>query len=95
MIYTIKVSEDRRSQAVTRSEEILELAERIKPILAGKDPHIQEAVLAELLSIWLAGHVVAGNEELTIVLHSELLAMHTRLVRKLAVINAGIMARKS
>lgn len=76
---------------MTRSEEILELAERIKPILAGKEAHIQGAVLAELLSIWLAGHVVAGNKEQTIALRSELLAMHFGLVLELTEVNAGII----
>ncbi len=37
----------RRSQAIV---------ERIRPILAGKDPAIVSAALGDLLAMWLAGH---------------------------------------
>jgi hypothetical protein len=32
------------------------LANRIKPLLAGHSPFVQGAALAELVSLWLAGH---------------------------------------
>jgi hypothetical protein len=35
---------------------VLRIAEQIKPHLAGQGAAVQGAVLAELLSIWLAGH---------------------------------------
>jgi hypothetical protein len=76
---------------VRRSEEVLELAARIKPLLAGKDPLTQSAVLAELLSIWLAGHLVLGNEEQTSELRAQLLAAHCELVLDLTRINARII----
>ena len=49
------------------------LVTQIKPILAGHDPAVQGAVLADLLSIWIAGHH-AG--ERTKELHSDLIFQH-------------------
>jgi hypothetical protein len=71
------------------SEEVLALADRIKPILANRRPEVQSAVLAELLSIWLAGHHVAGDEKETQALREELLTNHCALVRKLTKVNAA------
>lgn len=34
----------------------------IKPILAGNEPEVQGAVLADLLAIWLAGHAPPVRE---------------------------------
>jgi hypothetical protein len=68
-------------------EEVLKIAALIKPLLAGKEPQVQSAVLAELLSIWLAGHFVEGDAEQTRELRSELLANHCMLVRQLVMVN--------
>jgi hypothetical protein len=32
------------------------IVEQVKPLLAGHDPAVQGAALADLLSLWLAGH---------------------------------------
>jgi hypothetical protein len=58
--------------------EVLRIAELVKPILAGREPEIQGAVLAELLSLWLAGHYQGGQR-----LIDNLLALHVEHVRKL------------
>ena len=68
---------------MTDVEQTLELAERIKPILAGHEPYVQSAVLAELLSVWLAGWFVADSKEKTRRLRRELLDRHIKLVWKL------------
>jgi hypothetical protein len=47
----------------------------IKPLLAGQEPAIQGAALAELLAIFLAGHHPAAREEIR--------AMHISAVRDL------------
>lgn len=39
-----------------RVEQILAVADRIKPMLHGLGPDVQGAVLCELLSYWVAGH---------------------------------------
>ena len=64
------------------------LAAEIKPLLAGAGGPVQGAVLAELLAMWLAGHVnlhdPADNK-----LREELLAEHLRHVRALVPIMEG------
>lgn len=72
----------------TRAEETLQIAERIKPLLAGHPPEIQGAVLAELTSLWLAG--VQGAPEL----REALLTMHIGMVRKLTPINVALLAKR-
>lgn len=38
-----------------QAEEAVALAKRIAPLLAGKDPAVQSAVLADLTATWLVG----------------------------------------
>jgi hypothetical protein len=47
----------------------------IKPLLAGHEPAIQGAALAELLALWLAGHHPA--------IRGEILALHVSAVGQL------------
>jgi hypothetical protein len=75
--------------AITR--EIARTVERIGPILAGRPPEIQGAILADLLAMWLAGHHCAGDEYLTQQLREGLLAEHCTAVRQLVEINAHIL----
>lgn len=42
----------------------LDLAEKIKPILGGRGPEVQGAVLAELVSLWAVGHHPAIREQI-------------------------------
>lgn len=51
------------------------LVERIKPLLAGKPPELQGAVLAELLAMFIAGHHPD--------LRSKILALHFRATMNL------------
>ena len=62
-------------------EAFVDMVERIKPILAGNDPGVQGAVLAELLSLWLAGH---SPPEVRV----DLLKMHIETVCELTKLNA-------
>lgn len=62
---------------------VLEIAERVKPELAGKHPAIQGAVLADLLATWLAGHPSEVREEL--------LQVHLANVRTLVPVNEAII----
>jgi hypothetical protein len=62
-------------------EEALAVADRIKPILAGLHPSLQGAALAELLSIWIAGHV-ADTDKATCKLRKEMLDLHIAQVRE-------------
>lgn len=68
---------------VKESQHVLDIAKEIAPHLAGKPPELQGAVLAELLSMWLAGHQPAIREEM--------LARHIEHVRPLITVNAAII----
>lgn len=52
------------------------ISKRLQPLLKGRSPNVQSAVLADLLSIWLAGHWPPDARE-------QLLADHIKLVRDL------------
>jgi hypothetical protein len=65
----------------------LNLAERIKPLLAGLHPSVQGVALAELMAIWLHGHFVPGDEAETAKLQARLLEHQIKFVRKLLEIN--------
>jgi hypothetical protein len=48
------------SKMADRSEE---LVESIRPLLAGQGPVVQGAALADLVSMWIAGHNPASRDE--------------------------------
>jgi len=60
-----------------------DLVERISPLLAGKGSAAQGAALADLLAIWLTGHIVIGDRAETRKLRAELLSSHLTAVRQL------------
>jgi len=62
----------------------------ISPLLRGFPPEIQGAVLADLVSMWLAGHMGPGAPEL----REELLAGHIELVRELIPVNEKIILER-
>jgi len=78
----------------TREEEIYGLVEKIKPLLAHRDPLVQSGVLAELLSMWLCGFHVIGDVEATGRIRGELLTNHCELVRELTVVNGEMLWRE-
>lgn len=55
---------------------VQKISRQMMPFLIGKGAAVQSAVLADLLSIWLAGHWPPEERE-------EMLAEHINLVRKL------------
>lgn len=59
------------------------LAARIAPLLAGREPEVQGAVLADLLAIWLSGHRVEGDPRAEAELREGILALHIAAVREL------------
>lgn len=62
--------------------------EKIAPILAGLPGPIQGAALADLLSMWLAGHTIANSAAMTDRLREEILQMHMEAVRELVPVSA-------
>jgi hypothetical protein len=73
------------------AQEILELVEKIKPLLAHNEPQVQSAALAELLSIWLAGFHIPDDPEATEQLRAELLGRHCELVKELMAVNSKML----
>lgn len=59
------------------------IRDAIRPMLAGRDPSVQGAAMADLLAMWLAGHAPALREEL--------LDEHLKVVRELIVVNEHLM----
>lgn len=60
------------------------LVDRIRPILAHRNPAIQSAALADLLALYIAGHqATEGDKNALDELREEVLAMHMQLVRDL------------
>jgi hypothetical protein len=64
-----------------------ELCEKIAPLLAGNDPAVQSAALADLAAMWIAGHFVLENIAGTKQLRNELLREHVKLIRQLIPLN--------
>jgi hypothetical protein len=62
-----------------------DLVEQIKPLLAGRNPTLLGAVLADLVSMWLAGHFGSAG------LREELLRLHIQQVRDLIPVNEQII----
>lgn len=61
------------------AKEVLKIVERVRPILANKDPNLIGATLCELVSMFIAGHSPFAREEL--------LRMHMEFVQQLIPIN--------
>jgi hypothetical protein len=59
------------------------LNEQIRAVLAGHPPHVQGAVLAHCLALWLAGHWVPGDRAATDALRCEMRALHLEAVEDL------------
>lgn len=62
---------------------VRELVERIGVLLHGEGPEVQSATLADLTSMWIAGHFVADNPAETARYRGKLLRRHMQLVRDL------------
>lgn len=82
----LSVDELAEVEGVTR--EVNRLVDRVAPLLAGQPSEIQGAALADMLAIWLAGHIVYGDKRGTDRLRERLLREHLRAVRALVPVNA-------
>jgi hypothetical protein len=73
-----------RREAEGQALEARALIDAIIPLMAGKDdPGVQGAALADLLAMWLAGHVYPGDEALTKLAREGMLELHLKTVWKL------------
>jgi hypothetical protein len=66
-----------------KAADVVTIVDRIKPLLAGRDPEVQAAILADLLAMFLAGCAPAFRDEV--------LQMHIEYVRHLTEVNEKIM----
>ena len=73
------------------TREVAEAVDKIKPILAGRSADIQGAILADLLSMWVAGHFIPGDPRKTDELRRDVLAFHLSMIPTLIEINAKIL----
>ena len=62
--------------------EVCATVDAIRPLLAGRSPEVQGAVLADLLATWLLGHIMGGPAD-TAQLRHDLLDMQIGAVREL------------
>jgi len=76
----------------SRTVLIRQLVEAISPLLAGFEPEVQSAVLADLLAMWLAGHL--GERQAVAELREQLLAGHIKLVRDLIPANEKLLLER-
>jgi hypothetical protein len=70
--------------------EVQDLVDRCGKVLHGHDPMLQGAALADLLAMWLAGHVGPGAEQL----RHTLLFEHIRTVRSLVPVNEAMIMER-
>jgi hypothetical protein len=61
---------------------VVELVNRIRPLLHGHHPTVQSAVLADLLATWVAGHFADTRAD-TAAYREQLIAHHIDLMRDL------------
>jgi hypothetical protein len=61
---------------------VIELVERIRPILAGNPSVIQGAVIGELTATWIVGHSGETEKETTLV-RAKLLAVQVQVITNL------------
>lgn len=80
---------------MTDARLVTRVVDRIKPHLGGLPAEVQGAVIADLLAIWLAGHVFRGDPEKTRAYRAELLQAHIETVRGLTEVNAGILGTRA
>jgi hypothetical protein len=57
--------------------------EQIKPLLAGKGSLLQGSILADLVAIWICGHLVPGKPAATQELQADMLGVHQQTVASL------------
>jgi hypothetical protein len=67
----------------------------VHALLAGIAPQLQGGVLADLLAIHIAGHIVRDNPAETNALRDRLLNMHIAVVRQLIPVHAAYIQKTS
>jgi len=76
---------------MTVTDDVKPLTNACMAVLDGAPREISGAVLADLLAMWLAGHVIIGDAEATSKLRARLLMQHVGAVLALTEVNAHII----
>jgi hemerythrin len=72
---------------VEEADEVVALVHAIELFLAGRASEVQGAALADLLAMWLAGHVVRGDPQASEAYREKVLELHLDAVRRLIPVN--------
>jgi hypothetical protein len=75
------------SDTSRQATEVMALVKAIRPLLRGRAPEVQGATLADLLAMWLAGHVNANDPEDNDRIREQALQMHIEAVKGLIKLN--------
>jgi hypothetical protein len=75
---------------------VMQLTAQISPLLSGKGPDVQSAVLADLVAMWLAGHQDLENPESAFVLElrEQAFALWCETVRALVPVNVAMLRER-
>ena len=76
---------------MTEADEVVDLVQILRPLFVDKPKEVQGAALADLVSIWLAGHVVRGDPAATERWRNSILDLHVEVVRELTPINYQLL----
>jgi hypothetical protein len=82
---------DMRAHAV----KVGEIVDQISPLLAGRGPEVQGAVLGELVATWLAGYQAIEDDVDIDACREELLHHHVRLIRALIPIQEALLLKRA
>jgi hypothetical protein len=69
------------------ADQVHDLVEAVSPFFVGKPAQVQGAALADLLAMWLAGHVDRDDPRNNQRAREKMLELHLRAVRALIPIN--------
>ena len=73
------------------TQTVLDLAKSVYAAFAGYPAPVIGAALADLTSLWLAGHVVDGQPDKTRKWRADLFKEHTKAVRKLVPLQEAML----
>lgn len=79
--------DDALAEAVAETKQAMAIVRAAQPLFEGKPATVQGTALADLLALWLAGHVIPGNPDATKRAREQVLEKHLVTVRALIDIN--------
>jgi hypothetical protein len=82
-----RAKKDPFDELADRALESITLTQKIRTMLEGKPPEMQGAVLADLLAMWVAGHVDALSQDDSKGVRELILQVHLEAVRGLIPVN--------